>query len=188
MHNILVIDVDNECSPELQEAGIQAKTEAAAIRKDREELDRDRAAFGAKPAEDFVFGEADAFRDRLTALLVRELRLRQGLQKIDMDHRRELARLLDSRAMPDLRAARASIGKQLVQIGFPPEAEPGETDRDKILVGKLIDRHKRVAAAAGRVDQLRQTANSRDFALRNDAEILSLRSRIKTHQASAARV
>jgi hypothetical protein len=105
-----------------------------------------------------------------------------------MDHCRELSRLLDSRAMPDLRAARASIGKELVRIGFTPEAEPGETDRLRILVSKLIDSHPRVVAAAARVYQLRQTSSSHDFRQQNEAEIRSLQTRLKAFQESAARV
>ncbi|HEV8068698.1 MAG TPA: hypothetical protein VGP76_13255 [Planctomycetaceae bacterium] len=188
MHSILTIDVDAQCSPELIDAAAKATAEAAAICEERGELNRDLAAFREKAQEDFVFGEADGFRDRTAALLVRELRLRQALSKIDSDYRRELAQLLDSRALPDLHAARGSIGKELVRIGFPPEAERGEADRLKILVGKLIDSHPRVAAAAGRIEQLRQTSQANDFAQQNSAELNALQARIRSHQEALARV
>jgi hypothetical protein len=185
---ILTIDVDAECPPELINRGGEAKVEAAAIREDHEELDRDRAAFRDKAPEDFVFGEADAFRDRLTVLLIRELKLRKGLAKIDADHRAELSRLWNSRAIPDLWSARKSIEKELLRIGFPPAADAGETDREKIMVQKLIDIHPRVVAAAGRVNQLQQASHANDFAQQNSAATKSLQARLKMHQETTSRI
>jgi hypothetical protein len=186
--NILTIEVDRECSAELIERGIQANVDAEAIRQEREEIERDRAQFRDRPAEDFCFGEADAFRDRLTASLVRELRLRQQLAKIDEDHRRELAKLRDSRSLPELRDARNAVASELMRIGFAAPAEPGEADADKIAVSKLIDRHPRVWAAAIRAGALQTAANAPDFARQNEAEIQSLRTRIKSYQEAAARI
>jgi hypothetical protein len=186
--NILTVDIDAQCSPGLIDAGARSTAEARAIRRDREELERDRAAFRDKAPEDYLAGEAGDLRDRDVASLVRELRLRQSLSKIDADHRRELAKLLDSRALPDLQAARKSIGKELMRIGFPPAAEPGETDRLKILVSKFIDSHPRVIAAASRVEQLRQTSSSKDFRDQNEAQVKALQSRIRSLQEATARV
>jgi hypothetical protein len=116
------------------------------------------------------------------------MRLRQSLAKIDADHRRELAQLWNSRALPDLHVTRVSIGKELLRIGYPPEAAKGEPDRVKILVGKLIDAHPRVIAAAGRVEQLQQMSHANDFAQQNSAELKSLQARIRSHQEALSRV
>jgi hypothetical protein len=188
MHNILTIDVDSECSAELIEAGVQAKTEAAAICEEREEIDQALARLRDSAAEDFSASEAVGLRDGYRASLIRELRLRQSNSKLDVDHRRELAKLLDRRALPDLQVARSAIGKALVQIGFPPAADGGEVDRVKILVGKLVDVHPRVTAASGRVEELRQRSQSRDFAQSSETAIKSLQLRIKSHQEVLSRV
>jgi hypothetical protein len=183
---IVIQPIDSQSAAELHERHVQAQAEADAIAEEQSRLAAAIVEFRERNPADVVLGDAEKFRDRQTAILARELRLRHSLRDLDRDLRADMGGRLRELALTALQEAEKRVANGLHKLGFawPDKAGSG----DQVILAQLVQRHPAVIAARGRVQQLGSRSSDGSIGEQNRVAIAQLSERIRQSQLKAAQV